>query len=85
MPLIMIGQNLQSKHSEMRAEEDFIVNKKAESEVEKIEAIFSSADFYEKYASKTNELNNQLIEAKIKVKQLYDRWEELENLKSNLS
>lgn len=58
---------------------------KAESEVEKIEAIFSSADFYEKYASQTNELNNQLIEAKIKVKQLYDRWEELENLKSNLS
>ncbi|MCA0381172.1 MAG: DUF1003 domain-containing protein [Bacteroidetes bacterium] len=36
MPLIMIGQNLQSKHSEMRAEEDFIVNKKAESEVETI-------------------------------------------------
>lgn len=36
MPLIMIGQNLQSKHSEMRAEEDFNVNKKAESEVEAI-------------------------------------------------
>ena len=36
MPLIMIGQNLQSKHSEMRAEEDFIVNKKAEFEVETI-------------------------------------------------
>jgi len=36
MPLIMIGQNLQSKHSEMRTEEDFIVNKKAESEVETI-------------------------------------------------
>lgn len=36
MPLIMIGQNLQSKHSEIRAEEDFNVNKKAESEVETI-------------------------------------------------
>lgn len=36
MPLIMIGQNIQSKHSEMRAEEDFIVNKKAEYEVETI-------------------------------------------------
>lgn len=36
MPLIMIGQNLQSKHSEMRAEEDFNVNKKAEYEVETI-------------------------------------------------
>ena len=33
MPLIMISQNLQSKHAEMRAEEDFLVNKKAESEI----------------------------------------------------
>lgn len=36
MPLIMIGQNLQSKHSELRAEQDFIINKKAETEVETI-------------------------------------------------
>ncbi|MFI5185766.1 MAG: DUF1003 domain-containing protein [Chitinophagales bacterium] len=36
MPLIMIGQNLQSKHSEIRAEEDFLINKKAETEVETI-------------------------------------------------
>ena len=36
MPLIMVGQNLQSKHSEARAEEDFMVNKKAETEVETI-------------------------------------------------
>lgn len=36
MPLIMIGQNLQSKHAELRAKEDFIVNKKAETEVETI-------------------------------------------------
>ena len=36
MPLIMIGQNLQSKHAEIRAEEDFIINKKAESEIETI-------------------------------------------------
>lgn len=34
MPLIMIGQNLQSRHAEMRAEEDFNINKKAENEVE---------------------------------------------------
>ncbi len=33
MPLIMIGQNLQSKHAEIRAEEDFLINKKAESEI----------------------------------------------------
>lgn len=36
MPLIMIGQNLQSQHAEMRAEEDFEINKKAEIEVETI-------------------------------------------------
>ena len=34
MPLIMVGQNLQSKHSEIRSEEDYLVNKKAESEIE---------------------------------------------------
>ncbi|HMN49393.1 MAG TPA: ATP-binding cassette domain-containing protein [Ignavibacteriaceae bacterium] len=56
----------------------------AESEVEKIENIFSSPDFYEKYASQTNELNLQLEEAKKKVKNLYDRWDELEEIKNSL-
>lgn len=36
MPLIMVGQNLQSKHSELRAEQDFLINKKAEAEIETI-------------------------------------------------
>jgi len=36
MPLIMIGQNLQSRHSELRAEQDFTINLKAEAEVEEI-------------------------------------------------
>ena len=36
MPLIMIGQNLQSKHAEIRAEEDFLINKKAEFEIETV-------------------------------------------------
>ena len=36
MPLIMVGQNLQSKHAEIRAEEDFTINKKAELEIETI-------------------------------------------------
>ncbi len=57
----------------------------AESEVERIEKIFSSPDFYSKYAEKTNELNHQLKEAKLKIKQLYDRWDELEKMKQNLS
>ncbi len=36
MPLIMIGQNLQGRHSEARAESDFDVNVKAEREIEAI-------------------------------------------------
>ena len=36
MPLIMIGQNLQSKLSEARAEADFEINQKAEREIETI-------------------------------------------------
>jgi uncharacterized membrane protein len=34
MPLLMVGQNLQGKHSELRAESDFEVNVKAEREVD---------------------------------------------------
>ncbi len=33
MPLIMVGQNLQGRHAEMRAEADFNVNTKAEREI----------------------------------------------------
>ena len=36
MPLIMVGQNLQNRHSEARAESDYEVNVKAEREIEAI-------------------------------------------------
>ncbi|MBI4155853.1 MAG: DUF1003 domain-containing protein [Candidatus Zambryskibacteria bacterium] len=36
MPLIMIGQNLEAKHTKARAEADFEVNTKAEREIETI-------------------------------------------------
>ncbi len=36
MPLIMVGQNLQGRHSEQRAQSDYEINCKAESEVELI-------------------------------------------------
>lgn len=35
MPLIMVGQNLESKHSEIRAETDYEVNLKAEKKLQK--------------------------------------------------
>ncbi len=36
MPLIMIGQNMQSEHADARAQNDFDVNTKAEAEIETI-------------------------------------------------
>jgi uncharacterized membrane protein len=36
MPLIMIGQNIQGHHAELRAQYDFETDKKAEQEVEKV-------------------------------------------------
>ncbi len=36
MPLIMIGQNIQGKHAELRAEHDFETDTKAEKEIETI-------------------------------------------------
>jgi uncharacterized membrane protein len=36
MPLIMVGQNLQDRYSELRAEADFAVNQKAEREIETV-------------------------------------------------
>ena len=38
LSIIMVGQNLQSRHSELRAEEDFKVNRKAEKEIEELQA-----------------------------------------------
>ncbi|GAB6278271.1 MAG: hypothetical protein STSR0006_02670 [Lentimicrobium sp.] len=34
MPLIMVGQNLQGRHSELRAEQDYKINQKSETEIE---------------------------------------------------
>lgn len=36
LPLIMVGQNLQGRHAELRAENDFETNLKAEKEIESI-------------------------------------------------
>jgi uncharacterized membrane protein len=36
MPLILVGQNLQNRHTELRAENDYVVNVKSEKEVQAI-------------------------------------------------
>lgn len=56
----------------------------AESEIERIEKIFTSPDFYLNHAEQTNKLNLQLEGAKNKAKKLYERWEELERKKDEL-
>ena len=38
MPLIMVGQNLQGKHTEVRAENDYQINLKAEREIRELKA-----------------------------------------------
>ena len=55
---------------------------RAEAEVERIEAVFSSADFYEKHGRETVQLSADLAAGKEKVERLYARWHELEELKA---
>ena len=71
------------EQKELEGIEEIILE--AEAEVERIEAIFSAPDFYEKYADKTSELNKELEEAKDKVADLYNRWEELEEIEKSYS
>ncbi|MCX6133043.1 MAG: ATP-binding cassette domain-containing protein [Ignavibacteriales bacterium] len=57
----------------------------AEAEVERLEAIFSEPDFYQKRGDQIAQLMGELETAKATVDRLYTRWNELEELKSNLS
>ncbi|NUN09060.1 MAG: ATP-binding cassette domain-containing protein [Ignavibacteriaceae bacterium] len=54
---------------------------KAETYAAGIEAMFADPDYHLKYAGQTKELNARHEEAKLRIQQLYDRWEELENKK----
>ena len=55
-----------------------------ENNVEKIESIFTSSDFFEKHGGKSAELQAELDESKEKVDILYKRWEELERIKNGM-
>lgn len=61
MPLIMVGQNLQGRHAETRAEEEY---KTTETIYEDIEKIFVHLDEQNKEIKKQTELLNQLLEKK---------------------
>jgi len=53
----------------------------AEENVARLEAVFNAPDFYQKHGDNWQALETELSEAKTKVPQLYDRWEELEAIK----
>jgi len=59
----------------------------AESEAVRIESIFASPVFYEKYGDQTVQLTEELTAAKVLIERLYARWHELEEIKTgkNLS
>lgn len=58
MPLIMISQNIQSKHSEARAEADFEINVKAELE---IETVLHNLEIQNEHLKKQNDLILQIL------------------------
>jgi ABC transport system ATP-binding/permease protein len=53
-----------------------------EAEVLRIQALFQDPEFYKKHGDQWEELDRQLVAAKEKVKTLYSRWEELEQIKA---
>jgi len=50
----------------------------AESDVERLETIFSAADFFETHGDQSEKLHAELSDIKANLEQLYARWEELE-------
>ncbi len=56
LPLIMVGQNLQGRYAEIRAEEDYEINKKAEREIEAVlHHLELQHDHFEKILQKLEE------------------------------
>ena len=56
----------------------------AESKIAEIEACFGDPDFFEKYGSRSAELQRELDAARAEAARLYQRWEELENKRAML-
>lgn len=56
----------------------------AEEDVERIEAIFSSHDFYDQHGEHTVKLTKELTAAKEQIERLYARWHELEELRTGM-
>jgi uncharacterized membrane protein len=64
MPLIMVGQNLQGRHSEARAEADYLVNQKAFADTENILGRLEALDGKILAVSGTNQQILQRLEGR---------------------
>ena len=56
----------------------------AEEKIAELEACFGDPDFFEKYGSRSAELQRELDAARAEAARLYQRWEELENKRATL-
>lgn len=56
----------------------------AEEKIAEIEACFGDPDFFEKYGSRSAELQRELDAARAEAARLYQRWEEQENKRATL-
>lgn len=56
----------------------------AEEKIAEIEACFGDPDFFEKYGSRSAELQRELDATRAEAARLYQRWEELENKRATL-
>jgi ATP-binding cassette subfamily F protein uup len=65
---------------ELEGMEDRILER--EGDIARIEALFATPDFHRTHGTQTNELTTELAAAKYEVAKLYDRWQELEAIKS---
>lgn len=68
------------ENKELETIETDIAN--VESEIQRIEALFSDPDFYKKHGDNIAQLTEDLNSAKNKAEQLYKRWDELETKKN---
>jgi uncharacterized membrane protein len=59
MPLLMVGQNLQGRHSEARAENDYLVNQKAFADTE---TILQQLEAQNEQMLRIEEQNKQILE-----------------------
>ncbi len=69
-----------AEERELESMEESILE--AEEKVSQLEAEFNAPDFYEKHAENWKELEEDLQNMKSQVSKLYERWEELEAIKS---